>query len=92
MEDLTSQVVIRFLVAPRDMRGQNDAWNPAQRVVLGKRLMLEHIQRGLHIPAGETLGKRTLFDDLGARGVDEQRPGLDMLQRLRGDDAFGSGE
>ena len=54
--------------------------------------MLEHIQRGLHIPAGETLGKRTLFDDLGARGVDEQRPGLDMLQRLRGDDAFGSGE
>ena len=54
--------------------------------------MLEHIQRGLHIPAGETLGKRTLFDDFGARGVDEQCARLDMFQRLRGDDALRCGE
>ena len=66
-----------------DMGGQRDIVHAQHRVVVGWRLLLQHVERGVRDPAFlQRLDQRLLIDGGAASGVDEDRALLHLLEMV----------
>ena len=85
--DEGADLLLRLLRRPADVGGQDHVVQPAQRglerLALPLRLDREHVEGGTRDVAGEdVLAQGHVVDDHAARGVDEQRARLHLLELL----------
>ena len=73
-----------FFRGGAQMRGDDDVRQRQERIILGRRLRLEDVdRRAFDVAALDRLGQGLLVDDAAARAVDQAHAGLKFLRAFR---------